>query len=758
MINSKTKLIVVVGDAYQKEFKNNSALKYVLIKNHSLSISKIEDQLDSLCNNLHERLSHLQIDDINCLKVIRIVKFINDLTQENKGKNLKTTLYTFLLVVLSALEKKIPKINKKLLLIQNGLKRFEDIKIEVNDLKTNAESEKANAAVVKRRCEQFLADLVIKKKLVDEKSIILKEEQMSLQKLADLADLDLQKALPSLIEAQNALETINKRDISEIKTYAKPSVLIVKVLEAVMVLKGSDPTWDESKRQLGDPNFLNTLINFKSEEVTDKTLKKINSSYTCLPDFQPHIVGKVSEATKSLCQWVIAIENYCQIYRVVEPKRQRLRSALVKLETKKTALENSKAELESLEDKLRVLEQEYNQYINKSEEIKEKVIKFEKILAKANLVITGLSKEESGWINLKDKLEQKLKRAFGDSIIKSFAVCFQRDSEKTIFDQNLKNLINMVKNEKIYISSKTENEENLILKSSRDLTSKLKIIIKQEFVSLVYDPQKLLFEVAKTEIGMENLRKLSTGELFFDISLNKIIEDEDNSLPIFIEVNNLNRKVQLNLKKLVYHRKNSIKIIIYSENKLILDIFKTTEYCICFNFEPNLKQQQQYFINLIVESERRLIIEGKIRFEKDIKSIESRLSNLKNKILIIMINENYSLVENDEMVDILNQAQSLSAQLKDKQRMSERSFSKIHKYYDDYKELSEICSILYQSTQKMVEFSNFYAMSLKHVKILLFDAIKASNHLDRISDRSQIISDKLFANLASQLMTIYTNA
>ena len=61
---------------------------------------------------------------------------------------------------------------------------------------------------------------------------------MSLQKLADLADLDLQKALPSLIEAQNALETINKRDISEIKTYAKPSVLIVKVLEAVMVLKG----------------------------------------------------------------------------------------------------------------------------------------------------------------------------------------------------------------------------------------------------------------------------------------------------------------------------------------------------------------------------------------------------------------------------------------------------------------------------------------------------------------------------------------
>lgn len=48
-----------------------------------------------------------------------------------------------------------------------------------------------------------------------------------------------------------ALETLNKRDIGEIKSYAKPPVLVEIVLEAVMILRESEPSWAEAKRQLG---------------------------------------------------------------------------------------------------------------------------------------------------------------------------------------------------------------------------------------------------------------------------------------------------------------------------------------------------------------------------------------------------------------------------------------------------------------------------------------------------------------------------
>ena len=51
--------------------------------------------------------------------------------------------------------------------------------------------------------------------------------------------------------SSQALEALNKKDITEIKSYGKPPLLVEKVMEAVMILRGTEPSWAESKRQLG---------------------------------------------------------------------------------------------------------------------------------------------------------------------------------------------------------------------------------------------------------------------------------------------------------------------------------------------------------------------------------------------------------------------------------------------------------------------------------------------------------------------------
>lgn len=48
-----------------------------------------------------------------------------------------------------------------------------------------------------------------------------------------------------------ALEALNKKDLVEIRSFARPPALVEKVLEAVMILRHSEPTWAEGKRQLG---------------------------------------------------------------------------------------------------------------------------------------------------------------------------------------------------------------------------------------------------------------------------------------------------------------------------------------------------------------------------------------------------------------------------------------------------------------------------------------------------------------------------
>lgn len=42
------------------------------------------------------------------------------------------------------------------------------------------------------------------------------------------------------------------QDIGEVKAYGRPPTLVETVMQAVMILKGCDPSWAEAKRQLGE--------------------------------------------------------------------------------------------------------------------------------------------------------------------------------------------------------------------------------------------------------------------------------------------------------------------------------------------------------------------------------------------------------------------------------------------------------------------------------------------------------------------------
>ena len=86
------------------------------------------------------------------------------------------------------------------------------------------------------------------------------EEEDKCRVMAENAQHDLDEALPALAEATKALESLNKKDMTEIKSYAKPPALVEKVMEAVMILRGGEPTWAEAKRQLGECILDDTMV------------------------------------------------------------------------------------------------------------------------------------------------------------------------------------------------------------------------------------------------------------------------------------------------------------------------------------------------------------------------------------------------------------------------------------------------------------------------------------------------------------------
>lgn len=85
-------------------------------------------------------------------------------------------------------------------------------------------------------------------------------------------------------------------------------------------------------------------MNYDKDNISDRVLKKIGQ-YVIQSDFQPEIVGRVSLAARSLCMWVRAMEMYGRIFRVVEPKRQKLYAAQAQLKEKQVQLQDAKDKL-----------------------------------------------------------------------------------------------------------------------------------------------------------------------------------------------------------------------------------------------------------------------------------------------------------------------------------------------------------------------------------------------------------------------------
>lgn len=60
---------------------------------------------------------------------------------------------------------------------------------------------------------------------------------------------------------------LTKKDMSEVKAYAKPPPLVELALGAVMTVLKKPTTWDEIKKALGDANFLLTLLKFDKDQL-----------------------------------------------------------------------------------------------------------------------------------------------------------------------------------------------------------------------------------------------------------------------------------------------------------------------------------------------------------------------------------------------------------------------------------------------------------------------------------------------------------
>jgi len=134
--------------------------------------------------------------------------------------------------------------------LTNGLSKLEDARADVEVMTEESGIKRIEVQKKTQECEKLQLEMSKEQKGADEaqKHILIESEKIEketiiTERLAQEAEQELQKAMPSLLAAQDAVNSLEKKHISEIKAYSQPPEIVLLVMSAVMICLQKEPSW-----------------------------------------------------------------------------------------------------------------------------------------------------------------------------------------------------------------------------------------------------------------------------------------------------------------------------------------------------------------------------------------------------------------------------------------------------------------------------------------------------------------------------------
>jgi dynein heavy chain len=237
----------------------------------------------------------------------------------------------------------------------------------------------------------------------------------------------LDEAMPAFYGALEALKSLDSKDIGEIKGLGQPPERVRVCVEAVLVLLGhKDLSWNNCKITMGKSDFLNSLREYKKDDIPDKVIRTLQKNYLNRTDveFTPENLQKASAACKSLAMWVIAINNYCGVAKTIAPKKEELAIAEAKLVKAEAAAKAAKDVLDAVEAKVAALKRKMQENMDKKKGLEDEMKLTELRLGRAEKLMNGLASEQIRWSASVAKLGNDRTELVGTMILAAGCVAY----------------------------------------------------------------------------------------------------------------------------------------------------------------------------------------------------------------------------------------------------------------------------------------------------------------------------------------------
>ncbi|XP_034934334.1 dynein heavy chain 2, axonemal [Chelonus insularis] len=657
--------------------------------------------------------------------------------------------------------------------LNSGLHKIDDTRKKVNEMAEELEVTQQQVLKATKDCEEYLITIVNQRRDTDEaqksvtaRSIRIEKESKECKKLEQLARADLETVEPALDEAMKALDTLNKKDLAEIKSFSRPPPKVEIVMEAVMILKNSEPTWVESKRQLGDVNFLSSLRNFDKDHISDRTLKAIGK-YTSNPEFIPEKVGQVSIAAKSLCMWVIAMEQYGKLYRIVAPKRKRLESALKSLQEKEKALNEAVALLQQLRQKLENLQQIYDTKIKEKEDLIRQASTLSIKLERARLLVDSLSGEHLRWQETVQSLRQLFDLLPGNCLISSAFVSYLGPFVSNYREELVEFWMKEIQEKKIPHTTEldvkqfltdptTIREWNIQGLPSDEFSTENGIIITQGTRwPLVIDPQCQAVKWIKNMEAPNNLRVIDLQRRDFIRILEQALQFGE---PLLLEnvgehldpiLNPILNKKFIKLGNSLMIKFND-KMISYNDNFRLYITTKlanphyapeiSTKTTLC-NFAIKEQGLETQLLGIVVRKEKPQLEQQKDKLVLTIASNKRLLIDLEDKILHLLNITSGSLLDDLDLLNTLQTSKVTATSVEESLIISEQTEKEIDEAREEYRPCSKRATILFFVLNDMSLIDPMYQFSLEsYINLFQLSIDRSPKHI-KLNERINSLNE-----------------
>uniref|UniRef100_A0A4W3K7X4 Dynein axonemal heavy chain 17 n=1 Tax=Callorhinchus milii TaxID=7868 RepID=A0A4W3K7X4_CALMI len=655
--------------------------------------------------------------------------------------------------------------------LDNGLQKLHSTAAQVDKLKETLALQEIE---LKQKNDD--ADKLIK--VVAEQTDIEKKVQIineNVREKQQSCEEDLAKAEPALVAAQEALNTLNKSNLTELKSFGSPPEAVVLVMAAVMILLAPggriprDRSWKSAKIMMAKVDtFLDTLISYDKEHIPEASLRAFQP-FRVNEMFDPEFIRTKSIAAAGLCSWCINIVKFYEVYLEVAPKRRALAQANAELAAAQEKLYGITRMINELNDNLATLTARFEKATAEKLKCQQEADHTNQTISLANRLVGGLASEKIRWSESIAQFKEQDKTISGDVLLitafVSYVGYFTKKYRTELLNDFWMPFLNKLKVPIPItpgldpLSLLTDDVDiaawnNEGLPSDRTSSENATILCNTERWPLIVDAQLQGIKWIKNKYG-DNLKTIRLGQKGYLDSIELAISNGDTLL-----LENIGESVDPVLDPLL--GRNTIKkgkflkigdkeVEFHPKFRLILHTkYFNPHYkpemqaqCTLINFLVTRDGLEDQLLAAVVAKERPDLEDLKAQLTKQQNEFKILLKQLEDSLLARLSEASGNFLGDTALVENLETTKQTATEIEHKVAEAKITEIKINVARENYRSTAMRASLLYFIMNDLNKINPIYQFSLKAFHVVFEKAIQRSVPADEVNQRVVNLTDEI---------------